>query len=235
MAISSLTIFFSGIIIIYIENLLRGVMEEFEKMKSGLLYNPAESGIAAKHNNIMALCEKLNRVTIKNQPRRKKILKKIIPSMGDGAFIVSPFNCEYGSNIKIGKNFFSNFNCIILDVAPVTIGDNAMFGPHVTLATPMHPLVASERAVQDYGDGIYDLEYARPITIGNGVWLASNVTVVGGVTIGDECVVGAGSVVTRDLPSGYLCMGTPCKPIRKITDADRLYVKETYDACRPLK
>ena len=99
-------------------------MEEFEKMKSGLLYNPAEQGIAKIHNRIMALCEKLNKVSIKNQPLRRKVLKKIIPDMGDGAFIVSPFNCEYGSNIKIGKNFFSNFNCIILDVAPVKIGDN---------------------------------------------------------------------------------------------------------------
>ena len=105
----------------------------------------------------------------------------------------------------------------------MTIGDNVMFGPNVTIATPVHPLVADERVIQQFPDGVYDLEYAKPITICDGVWLASGVIVNGGVTIGKNSVIGSGSVVTRDIPEGVVAVGNPCKVLRKITDADRMF------------
>lgn len=116
-----------------------------------------------------------------------------------------------------------NFDCQLLDVAPIKIGDNVMFGPRVTVATPMHPFVAEERAISVYEDGEHDWEYAKPVTIGNDVWIASSATVCGGVTIGDGSIIAAGSVVTRDIPAGVLAAGVPCKPIRPITDEDRVF------------
>jgi len=138
------------------------------------------------------------------------------------------FRCEYGFNISFGKDLFVNFDCIFMDVAPIKIGDGVMFGPRVTIATPMHPLVADERIIQQYPDGYHDIEYAKPVTIGNDVWIASNVTICGGVTIGDGAIIAAGSVVTRDIPPHCLAGGVPCKVIRYVDDNDRLNVWYTY-------
>lgn len=118
-----------------------------------------------------------------------------------------------------------NFDCQLLDVAPIEIGDNVMFGPRVVVATPCHPLIAEERISHVYEDGEHDWEYAKPVKIGNNVWVASCVTICGGVTIGDDTVIAAGSVVTRDIPSGVLAGGVPCKVIRPITDNDRMFEK----------
>ena len=128
---------------------------------------------------------------------------------------------DYGCNTHTGRNFYANYNCVILDVAQVKIGDDVMFGPNVTIATPVHPLLARERKMRTRPDGSkYDLEYGKPITIEDGVWLAAGVTVTGGVTIGKGAVIGAGSVVTRDIPAGVVDAGVPCKVIRKLTDDD---------------
>ena len=126
--------------------------------------------------------------------------------------VVPPFYCDYGSHVEVGENFFANYNCTILDVAPVKIGDNVLFGPNVSLYTAGHPLHPVSR------NSAY--EYGISITIGDNVWLGGNVVVTPGVHIGNNVVIGAGSVVTKDIPAGYLAVGVPCRPLRPITEAD---------------
>lgn len=207
--------------------------EEYIRMSSGRLYNPNEKGIFARHIRALRLCEKYNRISVIRAAKRSRLLRKLIPSATDGCFVLGNFRCEYGDNIRLGANFFSNFDCKMLDVATITIGDNVMLGANVTLATPTHPLLAEERVIQQFPDGYHDLEYAKPIVIGDNVWIASGVTVCGGVTIGKNVVVGAGSVVTRDLPDDTLCFGVPCRVVRAITEADRLDVWSTYRSGMP--
>ena len=138
-------------------------------------------------------------------------------------FRQAPVYFDYGCNTYFGKFSGTNFNFTCLDVCPVHIGDNVMIGPNVTLATPMHPLLPEERNVRQREDGsYYNLEYAKPITIENDCWLASNVVVCGGVTIGEGSVIGAGSVVTRSIPPHSLAAGNPCRVIRQLTEADRM-------------
>ena len=133
----------------------------------------------------------------------------------------APVYFDYGCNTFFGKFSSANFNFRCLDVCEIHIGDNVMIGPNVTLATPMHPLLPEERNIRKREDGsFYNLEYAKPITIKDNCWLASNVVVCGGVTIGEGGVVGAGSVVTRDIPPYSLAVGNPCRVIRKITEKD---------------
>lgn len=133
---------------------------------------------------------------------------------------------DYGCNTRIGKRFFSNVHFTVLDVAPVEIGDDVLVGPNVTICTPTHPLVPEERVVQKREDGsVYSLEYARKIVIGNRVWIGAGVIINPGVHIGDEVVIGSGSVVTRDVPRGVVAAGVPCRVIRNITEADRISVR----------
>lgn len=130
---------------------------------------------------------------------------------------------DYGFNISIGDYFAANYNLVILDCAPVTIGDHVLIGPNVTLATPFHPYDAEERRIKISEDGTkHKLEYAKPITIGNDVWIAANVTVQGGVTIGEGAIIGAGSVVTKDIPAYSIAVGVPAKVVRTISAEDKL-------------
>lgn len=142
--------------------------------------------------------------------------------------IFTPFYCEYGVNIQVGNGVFFNYGCTLLDVSPITIEDDVWLGANVTIATPCHPLISTERICQNYPDGYHDLEYSKPVTIKKGSWIASNVTICGGVTIGENCVVAAGSVVTRDIPDGYIAMGVPAKAVRKIDEDDRMDAWQTY-------
>ncbi len=201
---------------------------DFERMREGRLYNPVDKDIMKKHVRALYLCDRYNKTTIINVFRRNRIIKKLIPNIGDNFAIMNTFHCEYGSNLSIGKDFFSNFDCRLLDVAKITIGDGVMFGVGVTLATPIHPLLASERIIQEYPDGYHDIEYAKPITVGNNVWIASNVTVSGGVTIGEGAVIAAGSVVTRDIPANCFAAGVPAKVVRELDENDKLEIWETY-------
>lgn len=130
-------------------------------------------------------------------------------------FINPPFYCDYGNHIKVGKNFFANYNCTILDVGKVTIGDNCLFAPNVAIYTAGHPIHPDSR------NSLY--EYGIDVTIGNNVWVGGNVVIMPGVNIGDCCVIGAGSVVTKDIPAWSVAAGNPCRVIRKITDEDRKY------------
>lgn len=138
-------------------------------------------------------------------------------------YLEPPFYCEYGTHIEVGENFYANLNCVMLDVGKITIGDNVLFGPNVSLYTAGHPIHPESR-----NSGY---EYGIPITIGNNVWIGGSCAVLPGVTIGDNCVIGAGSVVTRDIPCNVIAAGNPCRVIREITEEDRKYYfrKQPFD------
>lgn len=210
-----------------------GQKSQKERMIAGEFYNPNDKLLILARVRARMLADRFNRTKAWNIPYRTRLIKKMFPNGADGAFFEPNIRIEYGFNVKFGKNFYMNFDCQLLDVAPIEIGDNVMFGPRVTVATPMHPLVSEERAISTYSDGVHDWEYARPVKIGDNVWVASSATICGGVTIGSDTVIAAGSVVTRDIPSGVLAAGVPCKVIRPITDADRLF--EKHGIAPPIK
>lgn len=199
--------------------------EQKKRMSAGEFYNPTDKELVLARTRARYIADKFNRTRAWNLPYRTHLIKKLFPNGADGAFFEPSIRTEYGFNVKFGKNFYMNFDCQLLDVAPIEIGDNVMFGPRVVVATPCHPLIAEERISHVYEDGEHDWEYAKPVKIGNNVWVASCVTICGGVTIGDDTVIAAGSVVTRDIPSGVLAGGVPCKVIRPITDNDRMFEK----------
>lgn len=159
-------------------------------------------------------CFEINSMHPSETEKRNNLFRRLLGSIGENFVINTPFRCDFGFNIHIGNNFIGNFNLSILDEAKVTIGDNVMIGPNCSLITIIHALVPEQR-----NKGIMK---AEPITIGNDVWIASNVVVLPGVTIGDGAVIGAGSVVTKSVPSQTLAIGNPCRPIRQITEEDRV-------------
>ena len=191
-------------------------MTELEKMIAGKVYNAFDPEIQALQRTQMAYCDEFNRLG-QLDPRRKEVFAKLCPKADPKAYFRGPLYVDYGVNITIGKRFYANYNCTILDVCPVTIGDDVLFGPNVSLLTPLHPLRMDERYIEGG-----DQEYGKPITIGDGVWLGSNVTVLPGVHIGKGSVIGAGSVVSKDIPEGVLAYGNPCRVIRPIGEQDRL-------------
>ena len=203
---------------------------DLHRMCDGNLYNCTNGEVMRKHIRALWLTDSFNRSHLWNVPRRTRIIKKLIPNHGKNFFFMQTFRCEYGFNISFGDDLFVNFDCIFMDVAPIKIGNGVMFGPRVSIATPVHPLLAEERIIQKYPDGYHDIEYAKPVTIGNGVWIATNATICGGVTIGDGAVIAAGSVVTRDIPPNCIAGGVPCKVIRYLDENDRLNVWDTYMA-----
>lgn len=144
-----------------------------------------------------------------------KLVKQILGKSGEGTFINPPFYCDYGSHIEVGDNFFANYNCSIIDVAKVTIGDNVMLAPNVAIYTAGHPIHSDSR------NSAY--EYGIKVTIGSNVWIGGNVVINPGVTIGDNVVIGAGSVVTRDIPANVVAVGNPCRVMKQITENDRKY------------
>lgn len=202
------------------------VMTEKEKMISGKLYNPLDKRLMLDRLRARLLADKYNRTRAYALRKRQRIIKALFPAGGADPFFEPTIHVEYGYNVTFGKNFYMNFDCQLLDVAPIKIGDDVMFGPRVVVATPCHPLVAEERISHVYEDGDHDWEYAKPVEIGNNVWIASNVTICGGVKIGDNSVIAAGSVVVKDIPSNVLAAGVPCKVVRAITDEDRMFQKQ---------
>ncbi len=200
-------------------------MTEQEKMIAGKIYDPGDDELATMRTYAHKMCNRYNKLD-EDDEQRKELLEMLIPE-NNGAYLQGPIFFDYGEFTTFGKNCFANFNFTVLDCAPVTIGDNVFFGPNVTIATPVHPLLSSERNMYLRNDGILtDQEYAKPITIQSNCWIASNVVICGGVTIGQGAVIGAGSVVTRDIPANSLAVGNPCKVIRKLTEQDSVKLKK---------
>lgn len=198
-------------------------MTEFEKMTTGKVYDPSDSELVKMRTEAHVLSANYSASLETDAKKRAKILKKLLPNAAEGAYLQGPVYFDYGVNIKIGKNFYANFNLTILDCCPVEIGDDVFIGCGVSLLTPVHPMRWQQRNARKKDDGtVFDYEYAKPIKIGDNCWLAGNVTVIGGVTIGDGCVIGAGSVVTRDIPPNSFAAGNPCRVIRKINEKDNL-------------
>lgn len=205
-------------------------ISDWDRMVAGKLYNSASADIAKQHAQGFARCERFNKISVRRPKAKQRALEALIPSAkGKNLGVFAPFYCEYGVNIHVGEECFCNYHCTFLDIAPITLGNSVWIGANVTLATPNHPFLADERLNADYPDGRHDLEYAAPITIGDGCWICSGVTVCGGVTIGENTVVAAGAVVTRDLPANCIAAGIPARVVRMLDEDDRMHVWETYE------
>lgn len=194
-----------------------------ERIFAGQLFAPSDPELVAIKLRTHNLNIDYNATYEHESEKRAELLSRMLGGLGQDSFIQGPVYLHYGVHTVIGERFFGNFNLTIQDDAKVTIGNDCHFGPNVTIVTPFHPMVASERrAMPDENGEEKLLCYAKPVNIGNDCWLGANVVVCGGVTIGDGCVIGAGSVVTRDIPAGSFAAGVPCRVIRPITEADSL-------------
>lgn len=200
-------------------------MTEEEKLLSGKIFCPFDPGLVAIKRIAHNLCARYNQTFEDETEVRNAILKRVLKSVGENCYFQGPIYFNYGRHTSIGKNFFGNYNIMISDDAEVIIGDEVMFGPNVTLATPMHPMIASERRSITKDGKTFQPCYAKPIIIGDDVWLAAGVTVCGGVKIGNGAIIGANSVVTRDIPSNVFAAGNPCKVIREVTPEDTIWKK----------
>lgn len=201
-------------------------MTNEEKMLAGKIYNSGDLNLQKKLTRAHRLCKIYNDTFDDETQRRQEIVDQLLPEHGENIFLQGPIFFDYGCNTKIGTNFYANFNLTVLDTCPVVIGDNEFFGPNVTLATPLHGLLAQDRNTQVIDGQKTIFEYGKPLTIEDNCWLASNVVVNGGVTIGAGSVIGSGSVVTRDIPAGVLAVGNPCRVVRKLTAADQIKLKK---------
>ena len=202
-------------------------MNEKEKMLLGKIYDPNDEELLELRKKAHKLNRLYNNTDEDEVEKRAKILDELLPNKKEGVYLQGPVYFDYGVFTSFGKNSYANFNLTVLDVCPVTIGDNVFMGPNVSILTPKHPLRYQDRNLYKSEKGYYtDKEYGAPITIKDNVWIAGNVTILAGVTIGEGCVIGGGSVVTKDIPDNYLAYGNPCKPIRKITDEDKIELKK---------
>lgn len=198
-------------------------MREEEKIFAGQFYWPGHPDLVAMKLRCHNLCTEYNKTFENEYEKRADIVKQVFGAFGEGSFVQGPITIHYGTHTKVGKNFFGNFNLTIQDDAPVTIGDRCNFGPNVTIVTPQHPLLPEERRALKTKDGReVRVCYAQPVAIGNDCWFGANVVVCPGVTIGDNCVIGAGSVVTKDIPANSIAVGNPCRVLRTLTDVDSM-------------
>jgi maltose O-acetyltransferase len=182
---------------------------EREKMLAGELYNALDPELVAARERARDLCWALNATRDADADERRRILRELFGAGGDTVWMQPPFFCDYGTNIELGERVFFNFNCVVLDVCRVRIGDYTLFGPAVQIYTPLHPFNAELRRREEYG---------KPVEIGADVWVGGGAIILPGVRIGSRAVIGAGSVVTRDIPDGVFAAGNPCRVIREITE-----------------
>ncbi|MFO7260518.1 MAG: sugar O-acetyltransferase [bacterium] len=182
---------------------------EREKMIAGEFYDPLDPELLAARERARDLCRALNATRAGDVEERRRILRELFGKGGESAWVEPPFYCDYGTNIELGERVFFNFNCVVLDVCPVRIGSFTLFGPAVQIYTPLHPFNAELRRRAEYG---------KPVEIGDDVWVGGGAIILPGVRIGSRSVIGAGSVVTRDIPEGVFAAGNPCRVIREITE-----------------
>lgn len=195
-------------------------MTEREKMEKGLWYDANnDKEILKLREDAEELCYLLNQTSPKMQEKREAVMEQLLPNRGKETTILSPFYTDYGYNCFIGNNTFINHNAYLMDGAPIKIGSYCFIGPNCGMYTATHALIAEERN--------QGLEKAKPIEVGNNVWIGGDVTILPGVKIGDNSVIGAKSVVTKDIPANVIAVGNPCRVLRKITEQDRI----GYSAC----
>lgn len=185
-------------------------MTEKEKMLSGMIYNACDTEILKELNDTKDLVWEYNRLRPSQMAERTAMLKRMLGRCDDDTFIIQPFYCDYGKHIRVGKRFFANFHWTVLDEAYVTIGDDCFIGPNVSIYTACHSTDPVERNTRE--------EWARPVTIGNNVWIGGSATILPGVTIGDNVTVGAGSVVTKDVESNCVVAGNPARIIKRLPE-----------------
>lgn len=196
-------------------------MTEAEKAAAGYLYDANyDRALLEQRRRCKDLCYEFNLCKPSDLESQQKLLRRILGEIGGAVTVTAPFWCDYGYNISVGENFYANHNCVILDAARVTFGDNVFIAPNCCFSTAGHPLDVEQRNA--------GLEIALPIAVGNNVWFGAGVTVVPGVTIGDNAIIGAGSIVTRDIPPDVVAAGNPCRVLRVITEEDA----KKYPRCR---
>jgi maltose O-acetyltransferase len=181
---------------------------EREKMLAGELYDPLDAELVAARDRARNLCQDLNAMREADQAERRRILRELLGAGGEDVWIQPPFFCDYGSNIWLGRKCYFNFNCVVLDVCAVRVGDHSLFGPGVQIYTATHPVEFELRRTQEFG---------KPVTIGSDVWVGGGAIICPGVTIGSRTIIGAGSVVTRNMPDYVFAAGNPCRVIRTLT------------------
>ncbi|MEJ7928739.1 sugar O-acetyltransferase [Ramlibacter sp. AN1015] len=179
---------------------------EREKMIAGALYSAVDPELAALRERARRLCARIGRLP-PDAARRRELLQELFARGGDTAIVVPPFHCDYGSQIELGEQVFFNFNCVVLDVCRVAVGARTLIGPAVQIYTALHPLDAVQRRT---------LEYGRPVEIGCDVWIGGGALILPGVRVGDRAVIGAGAVVTRDVPPDVFAAGNPCRVLRAL-------------------
>lgn len=190
------------------------MMTEREKMEKGYLYDANyNEEIIKEREKAKDLCFEYNNLKPSDIDNQRAIMSKLLGKIKGNFYVTAPFYCDYGYNIEVGENFYSNHNLVILDGGKVTFGDNVFIAPNCCFSTAGHPLDSEQRNK--------GLEFAYPITVGNNVWFGAGVIVLPGITIGDDVVIGAGSIVNRDIPSGVIAAGNPCRVIREITEEDK--------------
>lgn len=190
-------------------------MNQKERMLAGLPYKAWLDGLREERMENKLKIHKYNQLCPDEEEKIEELIRSILGKAGKDVHIEAPFHCDYGSNIEVGDYFYANYNCTILDVGKVIIGDNVMFAPNVSIYTAGHPIHPDSR-----NSGY---EYGIPVTIGNNVWIGGNVVINPGVTIGNDVVIGAGSVVTKDIPDRVVALGNPCRVVRQIVEDDRKY------------
>lgn len=190
--------------------------EEYARMQAGMLYYPNEEQLAEAQQKCLELLYEYNGTRPSEGQKRTELLRRMFAQIGENCYIEPPFYSNWGaSHVYFGHNVYANFGLTLVDDGKIYVGDNTMFGPHVTVATAGHPIDPQLRRK--------GLQYNADVHIGNNVWIGAGSTIVPGVTIGDDVVIGAGSVVTRDIPSGVVAVGTPCRVMREVSLRDREY------------
>ena len=187
--------------------------EQRSFIRTGRMYNDLTPELIEARRRAVLLSTEYNASFGRPQPERESILRRLLGAVGEGCHFEPTFRCEFGDNIRIGDNFYANFDCVMLDGGDITIGNNVLFGPRVGIYTSNHAIDATERAAGAC--------YAKPVTIGNNVWLGGGVTINQAVTIGENAIIGSGSVVTKPIPANVIAVGSPARVLRDITEADK--------------